>query len=409
LGKEKGDLWAMALNNAYQYDVFISYKSEDYLWAQKLYDDLSKKGLQPFLDRQRLQAGEQWEPQLAANLRNSQHLVVLWSKKAAGSNWVNRETYTFDAIINIVSVGSALVNRRMLFILLEEGENPPFSSLQMINELRKANAYAAGINQVDLNLWTEVVRKIDEAIRSDDASRPGPVPLAIMAMTRPQFDQLDPDEPFPIAFPGGKKSLNTLLKELDIASMQTIDDLKHYYGDKARDWKPFGSDTLNIRTIMETLKDEINQRLPGTPIRWDPVGDDFWTDDLDIAQKAAERLLVGWAVIVIDPLSLYNNDMYRIFGDFIAPALDNPKAVFMTLPPFDILRPYAHFRVITKLTARRVYEHFYNPSLPQFQSRAKCNVNIGDQRDIMQWLLTTLGLGVSAERSKTNKHPVLQT
>ena len=32
-----------------------------------------------------------------------------------------------------------------------------------------------------------------------------------------------------------------------------------------------------------------------------------------------------------------------------------------------------------------------------------------DKRDIKQWLLTTLGLGVSAELSETNKHTVLRT
>src|SRR5438067_8738656 len=116
----------MALNKAYKYDVFISYKSEDYAWALKLYDSLHNKGLEPFLDRKRLQPGLQWEPQLAEDLRLSQHLVVLWSKRAADSDWVIRETYTFDAIINNLPVGDAPVNRRMLFILLEEGENPPF-------------------------------------------------------------------------------------------------------------------------------------------------------------------------------------------------------------------------------------------------------------------------------------------
>ncbi len=299
--------------------------------------------------------------------------------------------------------GGAAVNRHK-FIIFLEGEDPPYTNLQFINELREA--YPAGSELVDPNLWMEVVSKIEKAIRSDDTSRP--VPLVIMAMDQQRLGQLDPDKPFPIAFPGGKKSLSMLLKELDIASMQTIDDLKHYYGNQARDWKPFGSNTLNIWTIMETLKDEINQRLPGTPIRWDLLGDDLWSGDYDVARNAAKWLAADWSVIVIDPLSLYDADISRYFETFIAPALENPKAVFMALPPFEILTPYANFRIITERTASRVYEHFYNPSLPHFLFRAKCNVNIGDKRDIMQWLLTTLGLGVSAELSETNKNSALR-
>src|SRR6266699_7134687 len=199
----------MALNNAYKYDVFISYKREDHAWAKKLEDSLRNKNLKAFLDTQRLQPGRLWEPQLVADLYDSQHLVALWSKEAAGSEWVRREIYTFDADIYHERAGGAAVNRHK-FIIFLEGEDPPYTNLQFINELREA--YPAGSELVDPNLWMEVVSKIEKAIRSDDTSRP--VPLVIMAMDQQRLGQLDPDKPFPIAFPGGKKSLSMLLKEL---------------------------------------------------------------------------------------------------------------------------------------------------------------------------------------------------
>src|SRR6266581_7324232 len=147
----------MALNNAYKYDVFISYKREDHAWAKKLEDSLRNKNLEPYLDTQRLQPGLLWEPQLVADLYNSQHLVALWSKEAAGTEWVRREIYNFEANINYKRAGGAPDDRRMLIILLEEGVDPPYGSLQLINELRKAKAYTAGIDQVDPNLWMELV------------------------------------------------------------------------------------------------------------------------------------------------------------------------------------------------------------------------------------------------------------
>ena len=82
----------MPTDPKYEYDVFISYKSEDRPWADKLYSDLQSKGLVPFIDHKRLEAGREWEPQLAVALGRSEHLVVLWSDEADRSSWVRKQT-----------------------------------------------------------------------------------------------------------------------------------------------------------------------------------------------------------------------------------------------------------------------------------------------------------------------------
>lgn len=87
----------------YDYDLFISYSSLDKEWAAKLADALGRKSLKVFIDRQRLEAGRPWEPQLKQALASSQHLVVLWSNNAKQSDWVQKEIAHFDAV--------ALVNR----------------------------------------------------------------------------------------------------------------------------------------------------------------------------------------------------------------------------------------------------------------------------------------------------------
>ena len=71
-----------------QYDVFISYASADRPWAERLYDSLVGRGLNPFIDRQSLRDGIGWEAQLELGLRNSEHMVCLWSEAAYNSEWV---------------------------------------------------------------------------------------------------------------------------------------------------------------------------------------------------------------------------------------------------------------------------------------------------------------------------------
>jgi hypothetical protein len=383
----------MPSNQDYENDVFISYKREDYGWALKLHDSLTAKGFRVFLDVKRLEAGLDWQRQLLQQLHSSQHLIALWSTATLSSEWVRREVYNFDAQRTLLQK-SGPDNRRMFFILLEMGDAPPFPDTQMINDIQQANVYTAGADQVSPNLWMDIIARIEQPLRNDDPSNP--ILLAVLAMTRDRLTKLDPL----ISPPGGVACLKALLQKLEVQSIQTKDDLANYYGDRPEDWHPFGSHQ-SIRMLMEDLKNEINHYMPASPIRWEPIGNDLWSDTFEIAQREAFRLAQDWCVIVIDPLSFYDQDIAYRFNNYIYPSFENPKAVFMALPPFNILSPYLHFRSTLEHMATRVFHHHYSPPLHTFHSYARCNINIGDRRDIKQWLLTTVGLGLSTEQLNT--------
>lgn len=379
----------MPSNTHYTHDIFISYKSEDHAWASRLYADLQARGFKIFLDEQRIQAGAQWENQLVYALRNSQHLVVLWTGKADDSEWVRREIANFEAIINNPDLESA-PNRRMIFILLE-GKKPAYGSIQMINDLKKEEVYAAGVDELDPNLWEKVINKVAGAVASDDISRP--VLLAIIAMTEERLREVNENE----QPPGGFKNLKDLLADLSIPRIGTKADLLGYYGDHQEDWQPFGSSS-NIWTIMDTLKNEINKLIPTTPIRWELIGKDFWSDDFETAQQEAGRLASEWSVIVIDPLSFYDADIRYRHSNYLFKAFENPKAVFMTLPPFEMLTPHLHFRDLIRQMATQVFERFHNPPILTDRRGARCNVNLGNKQDIKRWLLITVGAGMKMEQ-----------
>jgi hypothetical protein len=81
---------------AYAYDVFISYSSADKAWASKLESDLKAAGVaRVYRDQSRLLPGAKWEDEIMTKVRDSQHLIVLWSKNSAATDWVRRERGQF--------------------------------------------------------------------------------------------------------------------------------------------------------------------------------------------------------------------------------------------------------------------------------------------------------------------------
>src|SRR5688572_20090807 len=79
--KPEGFLW----------DVFVSYRSLDRVWAVGLYDMLGQCGYKVFVDQFVLVPGGGLALQLGRHLQRSSSGVLLWSKNTAGSSWVENE------------------------------------------------------------------------------------------------------------------------------------------------------------------------------------------------------------------------------------------------------------------------------------------------------------------------------
>ncbi len=60
--------------------VFISYAAEDYEIAKKLYDDLKKADIQPWMDREDLLAGQNWREIIPQVIRDSSYFLLLISR-----------------------------------------------------------------------------------------------------------------------------------------------------------------------------------------------------------------------------------------------------------------------------------------------------------------------------------------
>ena len=79
--------------------VFISYARDDAEAAGRLYHDLRKLGLQPWLDRESLRAGEKWRPAISTAIEGSRFFVALISSRS-----VSRRGYLHKEVAEALEV-----------------------------------------------------------------------------------------------------------------------------------------------------------------------------------------------------------------------------------------------------------------------------------------------------------------
>ena len=72
-------------------DCFISYSSEDEELAKFINKELKGHEITSFMASDSLQAGQNWQQKILENLRNSKWVVLLASRAACSSAFVNQE------------------------------------------------------------------------------------------------------------------------------------------------------------------------------------------------------------------------------------------------------------------------------------------------------------------------------
>ncbi len=72
-------------------DCFISYSNKDNKLADFIYSELNRLGVTSFKASASLLPGQQWSTEILNNLRNSNWVIVLASREACKSAFVNQE------------------------------------------------------------------------------------------------------------------------------------------------------------------------------------------------------------------------------------------------------------------------------------------------------------------------------
>ncbi len=379
--------------DSYQYQVFISYSSKDREWARRMEQDLKARGVNKiFLDERTLETGRPWEPALKAAVRASRHLLVLWSQNASKSQWVAAEMAQFDN-----EAGEATTGSRLLLCVLLDDENPvAYASLQAEKRLREKPLYQTGGASLTPELsqvWNEVVGDLAEIILTTGDETP--IPLAVVAMTREEAKELDLNQTL-----GGR--VEPLAKQLEALGLQDLAALQARYGERRRDWRPFGGDRT-LRQIRDELLGKINQLIPGRSFRWQEV--DILKGDLETAKSEAAKLTSDLAVVLIDPLSLYNQTLYNRFGLF-QPCFQREQSVIMTLAPFNLPSSLSDLRKLVYGASTPLLDFFYEPPVPSERSYYACQLDACDPSEIQRTVRRRLGLYAQGI-SQVSAHPFL--
>lgn len=377
--------------DSYQYQVFISYSSKDREWARRMEKDLGERGVERiFRDERSLETGVPWDPQLKDAVRSSRHLLVLWSQNARDSAWVGGEMALFDLVAGDAPLGS----RRLLCVLLED-ENPVYASLQAEKTLREKNAYTTGLAAFTSELWgawNGVVGDLAEIILTTGGETP--ISLAIVAMTREEAERLDPAETL------GRR-VKPLSQQLAPLGLPDLEALKERYGNKRRDWRPFGGERT-LHELRDELLGQLNRLIPGRSFRWQEI--DLLSGDFATARSEVAKLMTDLTVVLIDPLSLYNRDLYSRFT-LLKPCFDREQSVIMTLAPFSLPPSLLDLRKLVYDASTPLLDFFYEPPVPSDRLFPTCHLDVCDPMEMQRMMRRRMGL-YAYEISPRSTHPV---
>jgi len=349
-----------------QYNVFISYSSQDRPWAERLRDSLAGHGLQVYFDRDSLRDGDGWEKQLEGGLKHADHLVCLWSQKACNSAWVNRELAQFRA-----KAPAAGGDAKLLIVQLDDRPNA-YGSTQQIAVPALKEAYANAANPITDEAWGRLVDRLVAGV--NHSTNTLEVPVALLTLTRDQAQTLTPD-------------LRARLKR-DLG----LDDeaLAARYGQDRLDWRPFGT-TTTIRQVLEVARSDLNHWLTPQSIAWHLPGPTFWTEVKAARDFAARMASSRLGAVVIDPVAMLVVGLPGKLGHFDR-CLHCENVAFIAVPPAPASAQEGLFHDWLGEFAPSTFERYFEPPLPDMQApHARYGVGLGDVGQVRRLLQRSVG------------------
>ncbi|MEO6623468.1 MAG: toll/interleukin-1 receptor domain-containing protein, partial [Burkholderiaceae bacterium] len=370
----------------YPYDAFISYKSEDRAWADRLCARLVARNLKIYQDVQ-LRGGEAWLPQLQQALESSRHLIVLWSTNATQpAGWVEKEMFHFDYKCRQQDPKQ----RRMVVVLIDTDRTPTvFSDLHARADLHQAGAHLGDLNSVPSAAWDQLISKLQRDLQDPQEERP--VNCAVLASTRAFFESLDFKHEQGL---GG--ALDDVLHRLGLKDTQAAAPYTSFldrYGAARGDWRPFGADGPSVLQMLDEVETEVNQslsRAAQTRVRLQAVDEAFWNNDVQEVERIARTFANSHSLVVIDPLSLYDPAVKDRL-DQLRDCLRSSGCAVIMLGPFGLGARGAAISGHVRAMARDTYRHFFDPEFPLPAHYSPSAANVSDLSQIKRYLLLALG------------------
>ncbi len=173
--------------------VFISYAREDEAIASRLYRDLELHGANPWLDQEKILAGEDWERTIYEAIKNSSYFIALISKHSVGKRgFVQKELRKALDLLDEFPPESIFV----IPVRLDQSE-PQHDQLSRLHRVDLFVSYDDGLARICKAMGLQLpVSPSDKQSRSPNL-RPGvarDIPDDILILIREQANAEYPDD-----------------------------------------------------------------------------------------------------------------------------------------------------------------------------------------------------------------------
>jgi len=138
------------MNDSEKIKVFISYATEDYEMAKRLYDDLKNAGIEPWLDREDLQSGQGWKTNIRQVIEDCRYFLLLISK-----NSVSKKGYIQKK------------QKIALDVLAEFPLNEIYIIPAKIDNTEQIDERVRGLHMADLSDYEEGFKQIMKVFKRD--------------------------------------------------------------------------------------------------------------------------------------------------------------------------------------------------------------------------------------------------
>lgn len=369
----------------FDHNVFISFSSADREWANRLNDSLSAPGrdVKTFFDSKSVRAGDDWETEIEKALERTQHLIVLWTDQGKLSDWVTREYMTFNSRAKPKEDST----RRMIFVNLQ-GANQAFMRFQHITSHAIQDAYAAGVAAPNA-AWDELL--IDLMAGLDPNTRPLPIPLVTLTLTRDELVKMEP------------KRWDWIKSDFRVSPKRLL----MQYGPTRNDWRPFATSD-SVTAVLANARIEMNKALKGRRAEWRIPDASFW-DNRIVAKHFVEQEFKTSEIslLIIDPVAICHPDVFErlmLFQD----CFTSTSTVIAMLPPFGVPRRIAGLKRALLSRGTPYFDDYLEPTVPpRRRLAAQVAFNVIDADDIRRHLVAAAGQLVP-DIAATERSPFLQ-
>lgn len=133
----------------YKFDVFLSYKSQDHNWVERLKESLQLRGIRVWLDKDQIRPGDKFVRALENGLETSRAMALVVTPESLSSGWVDDE---YSKAVSLSNQGQL----QLIPILFRDAKIPGFLSNRQSVDFRDDSTFEQSVDRL---VWPGITGK----------------------------------------------------------------------------------------------------------------------------------------------------------------------------------------------------------------------------------------------------------